>query len=342
MRGIQMRGFRSLGFRSLGFRSLVGGFCAAVAAIALAPGAQAAGWPERPVQVIIPWAAGGGTDATGRIIAKMLQDEFHQPFNVVNRTGGGGVVGHTAIAQAPADGYTIGVMTIEIATYKALGQSELRGAHDFTPIALYNIDPGAFYVAADSGFKDAKDVVAKLKADPKKYKLASGSAIGGAWHMAFGTALLKAGIDPGQFNWIASQGAAPALQELVAGGTDVVPCSLPEAKALLDAKKIRPMAVLSHNRLQAYPDVPTAKEAMGVDVEAGAWRGIAGPKGMPKEVTDKLVAALDKIHKSAEFQKYMTERGFGLAWKAGPDFAKFIDESETDSAKVLKAIGLAK
>src|SRR3546814_6866752 len=70
----------------------------------------------------------------------MLQDEFHQPFNVVNRTGGGGVVGHTAIAQAPADGYTIGVMTIEIATYKALGQSQLSGAKDFTPIALYNMD----------------------------------------------------------------------------------------------------------------------------------------------------------------------------------------------------------
>src|SRR3546814_10442843 len=75
---------------------------------------------------------------------------------------------------------------------KALGQSQLSGAKDFTPIALYNMDPGAFYVAADSGFKDARDVVAKLKADPKKYKLASGSAIGGAWHMAFGDALLKA------------------------------------------------------------------------------------------------------------------------------------------------------
>src|SRR3546814_1554740 len=91
-------------------KSLVSGVCAAVAAVALgqiAP-AQAAGWPERPVQVIVPWSAGGGTDATGRIIAKMLQDEFHQPFNVVNRTGGGGVVGHTAIAQAPAAGYTLG------------------------------------------------------------------------------------------------------------------------------------------------------------------------------------------------------------------------------------------
>ena len=219
-----MRGLKAL-FTGLG------------ALAALAAGSAQAAWPERPVQVIVPWAAGGGTDATGRIIAKMLQDEFKQPFNVVNRTGGGGVVGHAAISQAPADGYTIGVITIEIGTFKWLGQSDLSGSKDFTPIALYNFDPGAFYVASNSPFKNAKEVVAALKANPRTYKLASGSAIGGAWHMAFGSMLLKAGVDPGQFNWIASQGAAPALQELVAGGTDIVPCSLPEAKALLEMLK---------------------------------------------------------------------------------------------------------
>lgn len=324
-----MRGLKAL-FTGLG----------ALAALA-ATSAQAA-WPERPVQVIVPWAAGGGTDATGRIIAKMLQDEFKQPFNVVNRTGGGGVVGHAAIAQAPADGYTIGVITIEIGTFKWLGQSDLSGSKDYTPIALYNFDPGAFYVAADSPFKSAKEVVSALKANPRTYKLASGSAIGGAWHMAFGSMLLKAGVDPGQFNWIASQGAAPALQELVAGGTDIVPCSLPEAKALLDAGKIRAMAVLSPERLPAYSQVPTAKEAVGVDVLAGAWRGIGGPKGMPQEATTKLIAAMEKIHKSEEFRKFMTDRGFGLMWKAGPEFGKFMDESAADSGKVLKAIGLAK
>ncbi|MFN4277478.1 MAG: tripartite tricarboxylate transporter substrate binding protein [Ferrovibrio sp.] len=324
-----------------GLKAVFAGAVAGAVTIFSAAAAFAA-WPERPVQVIVPWAAGGGTDATGRIIAKMLQDEFKKPFNVVNRTGGGGVVGHAAIAQAPADGYTIGVITIEIGTFKWLGQSNLSGSKDFTPIALYNFDPGAFYVSNNSPFKNAKEVVAALKANPKVYKLASGSAIGGAWHMAFGSILLKAGVDPGQFNWIPSQGAAPALQELLAGGTDIVPCSLPEAKALLDAGRIRAMAVAGDQRLPAYPNVPTAKEALGVDVLAGAWRGIGGPKGMPAEATSKLVAAMEKIHKSEEFRKFMTERGFGLMWRAGPDFAKFMDESEADSGKVLKAIGLSK
>src|SRR3546814_18086872 len=102
------------------------------------------------------------------------------------------------------------------------------------------------------------------------------------------------------------------------------------------------MAVLSHTRLKAYPDVPTAKEAMGVDVEAGAWRGIAGPKGMPKDVTEKLTKALSKIHKSAEFQKFMNDRGFGLTWKAGPAFAQLIEQSDTDNPRVLNAIGRSK
>jgi tripartite-type tricarboxylate transporter receptor subunit TctC len=324
-----------------GVKAVLAGLVTGAVTIFTSLSAQAA-WPERPVQVIVPWAAGGGTDATGRIIAKMLQDEFKQPFNVVNRTGGGGVVGHAAIAQAPADGYTIGVITIEIGTFKWLGQSDLSGAKDYTPIALYNFDPGSFYVQSSSPYKDAKDLLAALKAKPKDFKLASGSAIGGAWHMALGSLMLKAGIDPGQYNWIPSQGAAPALQELVAGGVDVVPCSLPEAKALLDAGKIRSMAVLGPERIGAYPNVPTTKEALGIDVMAGAWRGIGGPKGMPAEATTKLVAAMEKIYKSEEFRKFMTERGFGLVWKGGADFAKFMDESEADSGKVLKAIGLAK
>lgn len=306
---------------------------------ALAGPAQAA-WPERPVTVIVPWAAGGGTDATARMIAKLLQDELKQPFNVVNRTGGGGVVGHSAIAQAPADGYTIGVITIEIGTYRWLGQSDLKTA-DYTPIALYNFDPGALFVAANSPIKDAKEALEALRADTKKFKLASGSSIGGAWHMAFGSLMLKAGLKPDQYTWIPSQGAAPALQELVAGGTDFAPASLPEAKSLLDAGRLRALMVFDTKRTPGY-DAPTSMEAVGQEVKAGAWRGVAGPKGMPKEAVDTLTRALEKAHKSAEFRDFMSSRGFGLEWAAGADFVKFMEQSEADCGTVLKAIGLAK
>lgn len=323
-------------------------FWQGAASIALAAGilavdmdrAQAA-WPDRPVQVIVPWAAGGGTDATARMIAKLLQDELKQPFNVNNRTGGGGVVGHAAIAQAPADGYTIGIITIEIGTFRWLGQSDLKTS-DFTPIALYNFDPGAVFVSTASPVKTAKEALDALKADPKKFKIASGSSVGGAWHMAFGTLMLKAGLKPDTYNWIPSQGAAPALQELVAGGTDFAPASLPEAKALLDAGKLRPLMVLDTKRTPGYDAVPTSKEAVGQEVKAGAWRGVAGPKGMPKEAAETLTKALEKAHKSKEFRDFMEQRGFGLEWAAGADFVKFMEQSEQDCGTVLKAIGLAK
>jgi len=311
-----------------------------LAALSLGQTAEAA-YPDRPVTIIVPWAAGGGTDATGRILAKMLQDELKQPFNVVNRTGGGGVVGHAAISQAPADGYTIGVVTIEVGTFRWLGQSEIKST-DYTPIALYNFDPGALFVSSASPIQNGKAAFDQLKGDPKKFKVASGSSVGGAWHMALGSAMLKVGLKPDAYTWIPSQGAAPALQELFAGGTDFTPASLPEAKSLMDAGKVKPLMVFDTQRQKAYPDVPTSKEAVGAEVKAGAWRGIAGPKGMPKEASDTIAKALKKIHDSKEFRDFMDSRGFGLEWASGDDFAKFMAQSEADCGTVLKAIGLAK
>ena len=113
--------------------------------------AQAA-YPDRPITLIVPWGAGGGTDATARIIGTLLEKELNQPVNVVNRTGGSGVVGHSAIAQAPPDGYTIGMITVEIGMMHWQGLTELSGA-SYTPIGLVNADPAGFQVRADSPYK---------------------------------------------------------------------------------------------------------------------------------------------------------------------------------------------
>ena len=151
------------------------GFMTAVAALP-----AAAEYPERPITLIVPWGAGGGTDATGRMIAGLLKDELGQPVNVVNRTGGSGVVGHSAIANAAPDGYTIGVVTVEIGMMHWAGLTELTGK-DYTPIALYNYDAAGLQVRADSEWKTAKDVVDAIKANPGKFK-ASGTGQGGIWH----------------------------------------------------------------------------------------------------------------------------------------------------------------
>src|SRR5687768_9769969 len=122
------------------------------AGLAFAAGAAQAAWPERPITLIVPWGAGGGTDATARIIGSLLEKELKQPVNVVNRTGGSGVVGHQAIASAPADGYTIGMATVEIGMMHWQGLTELTGA-SYTPIGLVNADPAGINVRADSPYK---------------------------------------------------------------------------------------------------------------------------------------------------------------------------------------------
>ena len=126
-------------------------------------------YPQRPVQLIVPWGAGGGTDATARIIAALLEKELKQPFNVVNRTGGSGVVGHDAIANAPADGYTIGLITVEITMMHHVGLTKLKHT-DYTPIGLVNADPAAINVRSDSPYKSVKNLLAAIKANPGKMK----------------------------------------------------------------------------------------------------------------------------------------------------------------------------
>ena len=132
--------------------------------------------------LIVPWGAGGGTDATARIVGSLLEKELGQPVTVVNRTGGSGVVGHAAIAGAPADGYTIGLITVEIGMMHWQGLTEISGA-SYTPIGLVNVDPAGLQVRADAPYKNANDLVAAIKANPGKFK-ASGTGQGGIWHLA--------------------------------------------------------------------------------------------------------------------------------------------------------------
>src|SRR3954470_3882715 len=172
------------------------------AALALAATLVHAQYPQRPVQLIVPWGAGGGTDATARIIATLLEKDLKQPFNVVNRTGGSGVVGHDAIAKATPDGYTIGLITVEITMMHHVGLTPLT-YKDYTPIGLVNADPSAINVRADSPYKSVKDLIAAIKANPGKMK-ASGTGQGGIWHLAIAGLLKEQGIDPNALPWVPS------------------------------------------------------------------------------------------------------------------------------------------
>jgi len=170
-------------------------FTAALAVSLLAVASLAsAQYPNRPIQLIVPWGAGGGTDGTARIIGALMEKELGQPINVVNRTGGSGVVGHQAIASSPADGYTLGMITVEIAMMHWAGLTQLKSS-DYTPIALVNSDPAGVSVRADAPYKSVKELLSAVKANPGKFK-ASGTGQGGIWHLALAGMLKDQGLDP--------------------------------------------------------------------------------------------------------------------------------------------------
>jgi tripartite-type tricarboxylate transporter receptor subunit TctC len=321
-------------------RSLLAGAVAAVALVASALPAAAQNYPSRPITLIVPWGAGGGTDATARIIGSLLEKELGQPVTVVNRTGGSGVVGHAAIASAPPDGYTIGLATVEIGMMHWQGLTELTGA-SYTPIGLVNADPAGINVRADAPYKTVSDLLAAIKANPGKFK-ASGTGQGGIWHLAIAGLLRDQKIDPAALPWVPSNGAAPGLQDMVAGGIEVAPCSLPEARSLIDAGKVKSLAVMDTKRSTLYPNVPTLKEAIGSDWTMAAWRGIVAPKGIPADVRDKLSAGVRKVAASKEYTDFMASRGFGVIYAGPEDFGRFMAKSDTDLGATMRAVGLVK
>ncbi|MDH2354002.1 tripartite tricarboxylate transporter substrate binding protein [Bradyrhizobium sp. SSUT112] len=313
---------------------------AASAAFGLTP-ARAQAYPARPVTVIVPWGAGGGTDATARIVAALLEKDLGQPFNVVNRTGGSGVVGHTAIATAQPDGYTIGMLTVEISMMHWQGLTELA-PKSYTPLALMNEDPPGIQVSSSSPYKTVKDLADAIKAAPPGKFKASGTGQGGIWHLALVGWMQAMGLPANQVAWVPSNGAAPAMQDLAAGGLDLTTCSVPEARAIIEAGKARSLAIMAPARNPIFKDVPTLKEAMGIAYATGAWRGIGAPKNLPPELATKLTAALKKVYDSAEFKDFMSNRGFGTVWGDAGQFGSFMDKGDAQMGEAMKAAGLSK
>lgn len=304
-----------------------------------AQGSKTPNYPNHPITLICPVAAGGGTDALSRLLASLIKEDLGVPVNVVNRPGGNGVIGHTAIAMSSPDGYTIGMPTFEITTLHWLGLTELS-YKDMVPICIVNADSPAILVSTSGPVQTYEDLLKRIKANPGKLK-ASGTIIGGSWHLGMCGWLMAAGLKTNDVVWVPNSGAAPSLQELVAGGVDFVTCSLPEAATLIEAKKVKPLAIMSEVRNPVFPDIPTLKE-LNVDWSLAAWRGIAAPKGTSPEIAAVIENAIAKAVQSEAFKKFMKERGFGTVWKSSKDLETFLPQSDANNGKVIQALGLKK
>ncbi|MXP63501.1 tripartite tricarboxylate transporter substrate binding protein [Roseomonas sp. M0104] len=317
------------------------GLAGALSIPALLPrSAQAQSWPTRPVTMVVPWAAGGGSDTVTRIFATGLEAELGQPVNVVNRTGGNGIVGHAAIANAAPDGYTIGCGTSELVNFKVLGQSDL-GPQNFDLISRIAVIPAGVTVKADGDWKDFKSFAAALKGAPKGKFTGSGVSTGGSWHLAAAGLAKAMGMEVDTIRWIPSQGGAPALQDLVAGGISVFTGSPIEAKPLADAGQVRVLAVMAEERMSSFPDVPTLRE-LGVDWTYLNWFSLVTPKGLPAPVRQRLIEAAAKGHARPEVRNTMKQRGIVPVWETPEHFQAYVTDFAKTTSRLLNELGLAR
>ncbi|MHC4401584.1 MAG: tripartite tricarboxylate transporter substrate-binding protein [Planctomycetota bacterium] len=292
------------------------------------------GYPNRPITLICPWTAGGGTDTLSRQVAMLLEQDLGVPVNVINATGGAGVTGHTRGALAEPDGYTLLMMTVEIHMLHHRGLTNISH-EEFQPVALLNTDATAVLVPAESDWKSLDQLETAIRADPGKLN-ASGTIDGGIWHLGLADWLLTVGLELSDVNWIGMNGARPSLQELVAGGLHFVCCSLPEAQSFIDGGQIRCLGVMADERLPQFPDVPTFKE-LGLNCGTAGWRGIVLPKETPPAIVARLADALHRVVEGDAFKEFMNDRGYVVTWQPPDEFAKSLEEGSRRFGEILKS-----
>jgi tripartite-type tricarboxylate transporter receptor subunit TctC len=294
------------------------------------------------ITFIVPWAAGGGTDRAARLMAPLLAKELGAPVQVENRTGDNGIVGHQAIAQAPADGATLGMATFEISNFYSLGMSKLRYS-DYSALSYGFVSIPSINVQANSVYKTLPQLLDAIKAQPGKLR-ASGSGMGSSWHMAAAGLLQDQKIPLQAIDWRASQGAKPALEDLVAGKIDFTVNGLGESQAFIDNNSVLPLAhMFGSPLLGKHSKIPALRQAINSDFEMFVWANVVAPKAVPYAIQRKLADALRKVYLSQEYRDGILALGaYQLPYETALKVEQFMQTSEIRNARLLKNLGLAK
>jgi len=303
-------------------------------AVAASLGAAAAGYPDKPVRMVVPWSPGGGSDVSGRIIAAKLAEAFAQQVVVDNRPGAAGNIGTAITAHAPADGYTILLadtgFSTGISLYEQPGYHPIR---DFAPVSLAAITPIVVVVNPAMPVNSMKELVALAKSHPGKLNYGSGGT-GGSVHLAGEMFQLLTGT---KLTHVPYKGSGPAVIDLAAGVVEVMFSTAPPVMPLIKAGRLRAIGVASSARSAFLPDVPTVKETGVADFVADNWYGVLVPTGTPKPVIERLYREITK----AVMQPDARERFAGAGLEARPstspqEFGAFVAKDVARWADVIK------
>ncbi len=295
--------------------------------------AQPANYPVKPVNLVVPFPAGGRTDLTARLIAQFLHKHLGQPVVVVNKPGAGGVLGAKEVAQAQPDGYTLGLFSTAVVTaqYTVPTPTDLK---DYAAVSIVNVDPAALAVKFDAPWKTLAELADYGRKNPGKVQI---GMIPGASAQIFAGGFAKAARM--QAVYVPFKGDADGVVALAGGHIDAhvaVPVSY---KALAEARKVRILGVASDARSALYQGIPTFKEN-GVDLVIGSFHAVFAPKTTSGDILAALAGALEKTMKEPELNAQMSAAGLGVVYLNRQDTAAFIAQQDATYKSLIEDLGM--
>jgi len=307
--------------------------------LTLPGGAQAQSWPQRPVKVLVPFAAGGNIDVTGRLVAARLSERLGQQFVVENRVGGAGIIATEAVARSAPDGYTLlWASTNVIAITPHTNKVPYDPVKDFAPVNALGSSPQVLMVNSKLPAKTVQEFVAYAKAQPQKLAYGGGGGPGSAGNLIMALFLKRAGLE---MTAVSYRGSAPALADVIAGHIPVMFGPMSEAHAQRANANVRLLAVSSEKRSRRLPDVPSIAESGYPGYHAVSWTGMLAPAGTPKEIVKRLADEIDLAIKDPKFGDQLLSHGIDPIG-GGPDaFARMIASEIPVWGEAVKIAGVS-
>ncbi len=313
-----------------GFGSALG-FCLMLGPATAA--AQASAWPTKPVTIVVPFAAGGGTDIGTRIVAQRLSQLWGQSVLVDNRGGAGGNVGLEVVSRAKPDGYTlltgnVGTQSINPTLYRKLNYNPDTS---FVPIGLFAELPFVLATTVSLPAKNVKELVEHAKANPNQLTYAS-SGNGGSPHLSAETFKIATGT---QILHVPYKGGGAAMTDLISGNVHMLFASVLETSAYIKSGKLKALAITSKERVSAMPDVPTLQESGVTGAESGSWLGLLAPAGTPPEVVEKISRGLQQVVSAPDVQQQLLAQGAIAKTGTPQDFVQLIANDRKRYARII-------
>jgi len=301
--------------------------------------AAAQSYPTRPIELVVPTSAGSGTDIYARATAEIVRREklLPQPFVVQNRTGGGSVIAYNYFKTKRGDPYVMLAATGSIVIMATRPDVNI-GLENYTPLALFAVDPQAIMIGADQPWKTLKDLVEAARKAPNTIVCAITNPLGQGRLVVH---MLEKAAPGAKFKFVTFKGGGEAVLSVGGGHTHFTTENLSEGLALIEAKKLRVLALTSQKRMPQLPDLPTAAEA-GYKVEAGTIRGFAFTAGVPAEAAKIMEGVLEKVHKTKEWKEHAARHYYEDRYLGSAEYAKFLVQRMAEYKEFYDEVGATK